>query len=67
MDKLPNPLDYAVPIFILLIVLEMIWAKRRAPEAYEAKDTLTSLLFGTGSQVIGGLLAVATIGVYTAV
>jgi sterol desaturase/sphingolipid hydroxylase (fatty acid hydroxylase superfamily) len=64
-DRLPNPLDYAVPIFILLIVLEMIWAKKRAPEAYEPKDTLTSLLFGTGSQVIGGLLAVATVGVYT--
>jgi sterol desaturase/sphingolipid hydroxylase (fatty acid hydroxylase superfamily) len=63
-DRLPNPLDYAVPIFILLIVLEMIWAKKRAPETYEARDTLTSLLFGTGSQVMGGLLAVTVVGLY---
>ena len=34
MDKLPNPVDYAVPAFILLILAEMAWAKRRAPEAY---------------------------------
>ena len=30
MPKLPNPVDFAVPFFILLIVLEMIWARRTA-------------------------------------
>lgn len=55
MPDLPNPVDYAVPVFILLIIIEMIWAKRRAPEAYEPKDTLTSLLFGFGSTVAGFL------------
>lgn len=52
---LPNAVDYAVPFFILLIVLEMIWAKRRAPEKYEPRDTLTSLAFGVGSTVAGAL------------
>lgn len=53
---LPNPVDYAVPAFVLLIVIEMIWAKRRAPEKYEPKDTLTSLAFGFGSTVMGALV-----------
>jgi sterol desaturase/sphingolipid hydroxylase (fatty acid hydroxylase superfamily) len=56
MDKLPNAVDYAVPVFVLLIIIEMIWAKRRAPEAYEPKDTLNSLLFGLGSSVAGLLV-----------
>jgi sterol desaturase/sphingolipid hydroxylase (fatty acid hydroxylase superfamily) len=55
MDKLPYVVDYAVPLFILLIVFEMLWAKRRAPEAYEPRDTLTSLALGTGSTVAGVL------------
>jgi len=53
MTKLPNPVDFAVPLFILLIVLEMIWAKRNGPEKYEPRDTLVSLSFGLGSTVAG--------------
>jgi sterol desaturase/sphingolipid hydroxylase (fatty acid hydroxylase superfamily) len=52
---LPNPVDFAVPLFILLIVIEMVWARRKAPEKYEPKDTLTSLAFGVGSTVAGAL------------
>ncbi len=62
MITLPNPVDFAVPAFVLLVLMEMVWAKRRAPEKYEPRDTLTSLLFGTGSSVAGALtggLAVA--------
>ncbi len=59
MADLPNPVDYAVPAFILLIVVEMLWAKRRAPEKYEPKDTLTSLMFGFGNSVIAALLGAA--------
>jgi sterol desaturase/sphingolipid hydroxylase (fatty acid hydroxylase superfamily) len=53
MDKLPDPIDYAVPLFVLLIVAEMIWARRNAPHKYEPKDTLNSLLFGFGSSIAG--------------
>jgi sterol desaturase/sphingolipid hydroxylase (fatty acid hydroxylase superfamily) len=55
MPDLFSPIDYAVPAFILLVLLEMWWAKRTAPEKYEPHDTLTSLAFGTGSQVAGAL------------
>jgi len=55
--ELPNPVDYAVPGFILLVLIEMIvaWVKDR--RRYEPKDTLTSLALGTGSSVAGALTA----------
>ena len=54
--------EYAIPLFILAIIAEMIWARRRRPNAYEPRDTLNSLLLGTGSTVIGGLTAVVVVG-----
>lgn len=54
-EKLFNPVDYAVPFFILLVILEMLWVRRNAPEKYEPRDTLTSLALGTGSTVAGAL------------
>jgi sterol desaturase/sphingolipid hydroxylase (fatty acid hydroxylase superfamily) len=53
MPNLLDPVDYAIPGFVLLILIEMIWAKRRAPEKYEPRDTLSSLGFGLGSTVAG--------------
>jgi sterol desaturase/sphingolipid hydroxylase (fatty acid hydroxylase superfamily) len=53
MDKLPSPVDFAVPVFVALIIAEMLWARKRAPLAYEPKDTLNSLLLGFGSTVAG--------------
>ena len=55
MPELFNPVDYAIPAFIILIVAEMLWARSRAPEKYEPRDTLTSLALGTGSTVAGAL------------
>lgn len=51
-----SPTQYAVPLFVIAVLAEMIWAKLRAPEAYEPKDTLVSLAFGLGSAVAGALL-----------
>ncbi len=63
MSKLPNPVDYAIPFFVLLIIFEMIWAKRSAPEKYEPKDTLNSLLFGFGSSVVGIASGAASVAI----
>lgn len=52
-----DPVPYAIPAFIILIVAEMLWARRRSPEAYEPGDTLTSLALGLGSVVSGVLTA----------
>ncbi len=51
-----NPTQYAVPLFVIAVLAEMIWAKYKAPEAYEPRDTLVSLMFGLGSTVAGALL-----------
>lgn len=48
---------YAIPAFVLLILLEMVWAARRAPEKYDPADTRTSLLLGLGSTISGALAA----------
>lgn len=53
MPDLFSPIDFAIPAFIVLVVLEMLWARKNAPEKYEPRDTLTSLALGTGSQVSG--------------
>jgi sterol desaturase/sphingolipid hydroxylase (fatty acid hydroxylase superfamily) len=63
--KLPDPVDYAVPAFVALILVEMIWARRRAPEKYEPRDTLTSLSFGLGSTVAGALTGGAVVALAT--
>jgi sterol desaturase/sphingolipid hydroxylase (fatty acid hydroxylase superfamily) len=63
MEKLPDPVQYAIPAFVALIIIEMIWAKRRAPEKYEPKDTLNSLLFGFGSTIAGALFGSLMIGI----
>ena len=63
MTEFPNVVQLAVPGFVLLIIVEMLWARRNAPEKYEPRDTLSSLLFGTGSTAIGGLTAFAAAGI----
>lgn len=67
MEKL-GPVEYAIPFFILLIVIEMVWARRKAPTAYEPRDTLTSLALGVGSTMVGaltaGLVAAAAVWLY---
>ncbi|QCB53182.1 sterol desaturase family protein [Sphingopyxis sp. PAMC25046] len=62
MPELPDPVVYAVPAFILLLIVEMLISLRRDRSRYEARDTLTSLMLGTVSQVAGALVGAAVIG-----
>ena len=48
-----NPTELAVPGFVLLVLIEMVWAWKKRPTSYEPRDTLTSLSFGLGSTVAG--------------
>lgn len=59
-----DPVDYAVPGFILLILIEIAWAVRKSPDAYEPRDTLISLAMGLGSTIAGLLTAGAIGGLY---
>ena len=55
--NLPDIVTYAVPGFVLLVLVEMIVVRLRYRERYEPRDTLTSLALGTGSTVAGALTA----------
>ena len=55
MEQLPNPVDYAVPGFVVLVLAEMLVARARARHRYCPRDTLTSLALGLGSTVAGVL------------
>jgi sterol desaturase/sphingolipid hydroxylase (fatty acid hydroxylase superfamily) len=57
-----DPVPYAIPLFVLLILIEMLWVRRRAPTAYEPRDTLTSLALGLGSTAVGIAAAGALYG-----
>jgi sterol desaturase/sphingolipid hydroxylase (fatty acid hydroxylase superfamily) len=55
--KLPDVVTYAVPGFVLLVLIEMVIVRLRYRDRYEPRDTLTSLALGTGSTVAGALTA----------
>ena len=51
-----DPVTYAIPVFIALILGELLWSRRTgARHAYEWRDTGTSLAIGLGSTVAGAL------------
>ncbi len=50
-----SPTQYAVPLFVIAVLAELLWSWLRRPEAYEPKDTLVSLAMGLGSLVTGVL------------
>lgn len=59
-----NPVDWAVPVFVITIVLEILLARfRKADVVYEVRDTATSLGMGLGSQISGLLTGGAILAV----
>jgi sterol desaturase/sphingolipid hydroxylase (fatty acid hydroxylase superfamily) len=61
MMPLPDPVQIAVPGFVLLVLAEMIVARLKDRTRYEPRDTLTSLGLGLGSTVAGVLSAGAVL------
>lgn len=53
--NLPDPVDYAIPGFVALVLAEMLVARARDRRRYCPKDTLTSLMLGFGSTVASAL------------
>ena len=52
---LPNPVLYAIPAFIILVLAEMIYGRLTGHADYEPRDTAASLTMGLGSQIAGVL------------
>ena len=51
--QFPDVVAYAVPAFVVLIILEMVVARRTGRGRYETKDTFASLSMGVGNRVAG--------------
>jgi alkylglycerol monooxygenase len=62
-----NPIVYAIPVFMLTILIEALIAWRLRRPLYNVPDALTSLHFGVLSQISGAFLKVLTLGIYLAV
>jgi len=62
-----NPIVFAIPVFLLTILLEAWIAHRRGAAAYDTADALTSLHLGVVSQVVGLFTKLTMLGIYTAV
>lgn len=59
---LPVPTQIATPFFVILIIIEMIFAHYNKKVRFEPKDTVASMLMGTGSVVSGALAAFFIVG-----
>lgn len=62
-----NPIVFAIPVFMLTIVIEAWVARRRGADAYDIPDAITSLHHGVLSQVSGAFMKLATLGIYALV
>ncbi|MEO1483852.1 MAG: sterol desaturase family protein [Myxococcota bacterium] len=51
--KLPNIVQFAIPFFILFVVLEVLAWRRGSRVRYETRDTAASLVMGVGNIVHG--------------
>jgi len=66
MPKFPDVTQFAIPFFILAMIVELAWLKlsgARNKAGFETRDTLTSLLMGTGNVVAGMVFGIVS---YTA-
>ncbi len=62
--KLPDPVQLAIPAFIVLVLLEIAVSRLKGRAAYELRDTTASLMMGLGNLavglVVGGAIYLAT-------
>lgn len=62
-----SPIAYAIPLFFVLIGLEVLVARHRGLEVYRYHDAITDLSCGIGSRVVGVAGKVLGLAGYTAV
>ncbi|MFZ2101360.1 MAG: sterol desaturase family protein [Oricola sp.] len=68
MPKFPDVTQFAIPFFILAMLVELAWLKltgARNKAGFETRDTLTSLMMGTGNVVAGMVLGVVSYAALT--
>lgn len=66
---MPNLVHYAIPGFVLLLLIEVAVAAYEKKDWFEARDTFSSLAMGIGNVIIGlfakGLVLAGLWGIYT--
>lgn len=62
---MPNLIHYAIPAFIILLVIEVIISAYDKRDWFHAKDTFTSLSMGIGNVIIGLFTKGVIFGFYT--
>ncbi|MGQ5521972.1 sterol desaturase family protein [Chitinimonas sp. PSY-7] len=60
-----NPIVYAAPVFIILILIELWVGWRRRVNTYTQTDTVSSIGLGVMSQVVEIFTKVVSVGIYT--
>lgn len=53
MPNFPNIILYAIPFFVLAMVLELYITKKKQIKTYEVKDTFSSIAMGLGNVILG--------------
>jgi sterol desaturase/sphingolipid hydroxylase (fatty acid hydroxylase superfamily) len=61
---MPDPVKYAIPLFIVLVLAELVYARLTNKVRYEVRDATTSLLMGYGSTLSGALLGAWVVSLY---
>lgn len=51
--EIPNLIHYAIPFFIITLIIEIIVDARERTNSYETKDTITSIAMGLGNVFLG--------------
>lgn len=51
--EIPNLIHYAIPFFIITLIIEVIVDAREKANAYETKDAIISLTMGIGNVLLG--------------
>lgn len=59
--NLPDPTQVAVPLFVILVLVEILYGWRTGKVRFEAKDTFVSIFMGLGSTIAGALGATLAI------
>ena len=62
--EIPPIVTYAVPAFVLLIVIEMLIVRFSGKGRYETQDAATSLMMGLGNRVFGIVFGAGAVFLY---
>ncbi|MDO9137973.1 MAG: sterol desaturase family protein, partial [Lutibacter sp.] len=65
LPQIPNLIYYAIPFFIVTVIVEGIAIFKKNPEGYNIKDTFASLSMGVGNVLVNLLSKLIVVFVIT--